>query len=189
MNIGILALQGGFALHEQKLSQLGFQSKRIIYSRDLDDIQGLIIPGGESSTMLRICNALFFDDLKKFANSHPVWGICAGAILIAGKVENPSQESLGLIDFSAQRNAYGNQNDSFIAEIKFEFLDNSLKECIFIRAPKIASIGPSVQVLATYNKEIVMIEQNLHMASTFHPELTDCTDFHEYFLKKVENAT
>ncbi len=188
MIIGILALQGGFELHEHKLSELRVESRRIIYPKDLNNVQGLIIPGGESSTMLKICNELFFDDLKNFAKLHTVWGICAGAILIAGKVENPNQKSLELIDFSIQRNAYGNQNDSFIAEIKFGFLNDSLRECIFIRAPKIASIGPSVQSLATHNEEIVMIEQTRHLASTFHPELSDNLDFHEYFLKKVKNA-
>ncbi len=188
MIIGILALQGGFELHEQKLSELGVESRRIIYPQDLNNIHGLIIPGGESSTMLKMCNESFIEDLKRFAKSHSVWGICAGAIFIAGQVENPKQKSLGLIDFPIQRNAYGNQNDSFIAKIKFGFLNDAQRECIFIRAPKIKSIGPSVQLLATHNEEIVMIEQTQHLASTFHPELSDNLDFHEYFLKKVKNA-
>ena len=116
----------------------------------------------------------------------PVWGICAGAVITASKVTQPEQQSLGLLDMTVVRNAYGTQNGSFITELPFDFIDKKHLECIFIRAPRITSIGAHVKSLATYNGDIIMVEDGIHMATVFHPELTDNLVIHDYYLKKVK---
>ena len=188
MTIGVLAVQGGFALHERKFDDLGVCSRQIIYPGDLDHVDGLVIPGGESSTILKFINGVFFEAIKSFAEEKPVWGICAGAIIAASEVECSKQKSLGLLAITVARNAYGTQNESFIAEVPFDFIDKKQVECIFIRAPKITSIGPGVTSLALFDGDIIMVEDGLHMATIFHPELTDNLAIHDYYLKKVKAA-
>jgi pyridoxal 5'-phosphate synthase pdxT subunit len=188
MLIGILALQGGYALHELKMTELGVKTARVISPQDLENVQGLIIPGGESSTMLKIATKELFEKINLFAQDHPVCGLCAGAILMASKVDNPTQACLGLLDISVTRNAYGAQNESFIARIDFEFSAQKQLECLFIRAPKITGMAKIVKVLGRLGENPVLVEQGLHMAATFHPELSEGLEFHRYFLNKIDSA-
>ena len=185
MIVGILALQGGFALHQEKFSELGVQTKLVVSPQDLQGIVGLVLPGGESSTMVKNTTDEFWKEIKAFSRDYPLWGVCAGSILLANRVENPTQPSLGVMDIAIQRNAYGSQNDSFIADINVKLAEETMVECIFIRAPKILRIGDTVSALATYNADPVMVEQTPHIATTFHPELSDGVEFHEYFIGKL----
>ncbi len=186
MTVGVLALQGGFALHESVLRQLNVDVRRIRYGSDLEDADGLIIPGGESSTMLKLGTRELWDGIIAFAATRPVWGICAGSILISRHVSNPDQESLGVIDIATRRNAYGAQNDSFIATVEIDLDKKRVLECVFIRAPKIVGIGPNVTVRATCNDDPIMVEENGNIATTFHPELSGSIEVHRYFVAKIE---
>lgn len=168
MKIGILALQGCVDPHEKHLRALGVEPVRVKTRKALEDpeLQALIIPGGESGTMLKLLG--IFDmkqSLSDFAAKKPVWGVCAGSILMAKNVENPVQESFGFIDFDVARNAFGRQMDSFTAPIA------GMREAAFIRAPRFKRIGKSVEVLAAYKDEAVWIRSGRHMATSFHPEL------------------
>ncbi len=185
MIIGVLALQGGFALHLEKLHALNIETKRVVCEDDLKELHGLIIPGGESSTILRTAQSGLLQAIKEFAHSRPVWGVCAGCVLIASEVVNPEQMSLGLLDITVRRNAYGAQNESFIRRIDFGSPLGGDFECIFIRAPRITHVGKNETTVATDRDDPVMVENKLHMATTFHPELSDKLDFHRYFLRKI----
>ena len=187
MVVGILALQGGFALHQDKFHSLGIETRLINNPDELENVSGLVIPGGESSTMLKNSSTDLWDCIKVFSGKFPVWGICAGAILLATRVENPSQPGLGLIDIDVTRNAYGAQNESFIASLQLRLTHEFISECIFIRAPKIVRMGKTVKVLAKYTDDPIMVEQNQNIATTFHPELGCGTELHEYFLEKIYN--
>ena len=187
MLIGILALQGAFALHQKTFSRLGIQTRLVIRPQELTGISGLVLPGGESSSMLKNANRELWNQLKTFSHSNPVWGICAGAILMAKRVNNPAQRSLGVIDITLKRNAYGSQNESFVTNLTFKLNNEFMTECIFIRAPKIIKTGHDVRVLAEYAGDPIVVEQNKHIATTFHPELSENLEFHEYFLQKVHN--
>lgn len=188
MTIGILALQGGYALHERKFRELHVNTKRVFDPGDFDGIDGLVVPGGESSTMLKTGTLELWGRLQSFAKTHPVWGTCAGAILIAAEVQNPAQPSLGLMDITVQRNAYGCHNESFIAISSFRFAAQTEFECVFIRAPKIVRVGQKVSVIGAYDDLPIMVEQGRHLSSTFHPELSPHLDIHRYFLAKVSAA-
>ena len=185
MLIGILALQGAFALHQKKFSHLGIQTRLVVRPQELTGISGLVLPGGESSSMLKNANEELWNQLKEFSHSNPIWGICAGAILMAKRVDNPVQRSLEIIDISLKRNAYGSQSESFVANLMFNLNSEFMSECIFIRAPKIIRIGQGVNVLAEYAGDPIIVEQNQHIATTFHPELCGNLEFYEYFLQKV----
>jgi 5'-phosphate synthase pdxT subunit len=143
----------------------------------------LVLPGGESTTMLKLLHREgLFEPLKAFGESKPIFGTCAGAILLATHVTSPEQESLGLMDIGVQRNAYGRQLDSRVVSLPSELGD---LEAVFIRAPIIRSVGPGVKVLATYNNDPVLAEQGRHLVATFHPELTSDSRVHAYFLSKL----
>ena len=178
--VGVLALQGDFEAHERALEQAGADAMTVRTAEELASVDGLVIPGGESTTMLKLLN---FMNLKApliaFAKSKPVFGTCAGAILLAHEVLNPPQESLDIMDLTVERNAYGRQIDSRIAH-----LDGGL-EAVFIRAPIIRRCGPGVKVLAEYEGDPVLVEEGLHMAATFHPELTRDSRVHKLFLSKL----
>ena len=183
MKIGILALQGCVEAHEKHLRVLGAEPLRVRNRKQLEnpELSGLILPGGESSTMLKLLE--IFDmkqSLRDFASKRPVWGICAGSILMAHKVENPNQESFQFIDLDVRRNAFGRQLDSFTTELA------GMREAAFIRAPRFCRVGNNVKVLASYEGEAVWVESGLHMASSFHPELSHETPspLHTYFVKK-----
>jgi len=180
--IGVLALQGDFDAHRKRLEELGAEVVLVRKPEQLDSIDGLVIPGGESSTFLKLLGEAGLDKLKQFVRVKPTFGTCAGAILLAKEVENPQQTGLGAIDIDVRRNAYGRQIDSSIREGIFQ---GSSTEMVFIRAPRISRTGKGVEVLATEGDDPVMVRQGNVMAATFHPELSSDARIHEHFLKMV----
>jgi 5'-phosphate synthase pdxT subunit len=189
MTIGVLALQGDFDAHRRRLEELGAEVVLVKKPAQLDQIDGLVIPGGESGTFLKLLGEEGFAKLKQFVHAKPTFGTCAGAILLATEVENPKQAGLGAIDIRIRRNAYGRQIDSSIREgiLMQGKQEDSPLEMVFIRAPKIERVGPNVEVLATEgnNKDAVAVRQGRVMAATFHPELSDDTRIHQAFLDLV----
>jgi 5'-phosphate synthase pdxT subunit len=189
--IGLLALQGDFALHAKALGRIGVESAEVRKPSELPAVDGLIIPGGESTTLLKLMDTWgFVPALEKFhAEGKPIFGTCAGLIVLAREVENPSQFSLGLIDLTAERNAYGRQKESFEAEgdAALNGGKRSIK-MVFIRAPRIRRLGPSVTPLAHHGGECVMAREGSVLVASFHPELTDDPTVHRYFWKMVEEA-
>jgi pyridoxal 5'-phosphate synthase pdxT subunit len=187
MKIGVLALQGDFDAHRRRLEELGAEVVLVRKPEQLDQIDGLVIPGGESGTFLKLLGEAGFEKLKQFVHAKPTFGTCAGAILLATEVENPTQAGLGALDIRIRRNAYGRQIDSSIREGKFlnGNVDNKAGEpleMVFIRAPKIVHVGKSVEVIATEGADTVAVRQGRTMAATFHPELSDDTRIHQAFL-------
>jgi pyridoxal 5'-phosphate synthase pdxT subunit len=185
-SIGILALQGDVALHRESLQKLNVEPVLVTMPEHLQELTGLIIPGGESTTLLKLAKPIgILEAIKDFmAAGHNVYGTCAGAILIATKVTNPSQESLKLIDITVERNGYGRQLDS--ADTTGTLLPPLGKRSfpmVFIRAPKIISVGKAVTVLATYKGDPVLVQQGKVLAGTFHPELNENLDIYKYWLK------
>jgi len=185
MKIGVLALQGDFDAHRRRLEQLGAEVVLVRSPEQLDGIDGLVIPGGESGTFLKLLGDAGFEKLKQFVRLKPTFGTCAGAILLASEVENPKQAGLGALDIRIRRNAYGRQIDSSIRE---GLLGDSPLEMVFIRAPKIEHVGPGVEVVATEGSDPVAVRQGRAMAATFHPELSDDTRLHRAFIDLVENG-
>ena len=201
MIIGVLALQGDFDAHRRRLEELGAQVVLVKKPEQLDEIDGLIIPGGESGTFLKLLGDSGFEKLKQFVKAKPTFGTCAGAILLASEVENPPQAGLGALNIRIRRNAYGRQIDSSIREGKFmtdlrrtlknetnSSRDQSPLEMVFIRAPKIVQVGEGVEVLATEGADPVAVRQGRAMAATFHPELSHDTRVHQAFLDLVSNG-
>jgi 5'-phosphate synthase pdxT subunit len=184
MIIGVLALQGDFDAHRRRLEELGAKVVLVKKPEQLDEIDGLIIPGGESGTFLKLLGDEGFEKLKQFVRLKPTFGTCAGAILLATEVENPKQAGLGAIDIRIRRNAYGRQLDSSIREGRFMPVKpgNSPLEMVFIRAPKIERVGEGVEVIATEGSDPVAVRQGSAMAATFHPELSEDTRVHQAFL-------
>jgi 5'-phosphate synthase pdxT subunit len=190
MKIGVLALQGDFDAHRKRLEELGAEVVLVKKPEQLDDIDGLVIPGGESGTFLKLLGEAGFQKLKQFVTTKPTFGTCAGAILLATEVENPKQAGLGAIDIGIRRNAYGRQVDSSIREGRLiqEKLGQSSIEMVFIRAPKIERVGAGVEVIATEGSDPVAVRQGKVMAATFHPELSDDPRVHQAFLDLVRNG-
>lgn len=185
MKIGVLALQGDFDAHRRRLEELGAEVLLVKKPEQLDEVDGLVIPGGESSTFLKLLGEAGFEKLKQFVRVKPTFGTCAGAILLANEVENPQQQGLGAVDIGVRRNAYGRQLDSSIREGTFQ---GSPLEMVFIRAPKISRVGKNVEVLATEGEDPVVVRQGRVMAATFHPELTDDPRVHRAFLELVRDG-
>ena len=190
MAIGVLAIQGDFAAHARALRRIGVDVIEVRHPNDLDAADGLILPGGESTTMLKFIEG---EDLAAsitdFARQgKPIFGTCAGAILLAREVYNPAQASLGLIDIGVERNGYGRQVDSFIAGVETAIEGGPL-EAVFIRAPRIRGAGPSVEVLASLNGEPVLVREGNILAATFHPELTEDTRVHSLLVEMVRAPT
>jgi 5'-phosphate synthase pdxT subunit len=189
--VGVLALQGDFAAHGAALERAGAEPVFVREREQFADIDGLIIPGGESTTMLKLLRYEgLYDTLAEFGARKPVFGTCAGAILIAREVSSPEQESLGLMDIAVERNAYGRQLDSRVTELDPtpDFQERTAPgklEAVFIRAPIIRRVSDGARVLATYNGDPVLVEQGRHLAATFHPELTGDSRVHELFLEKL----
>jgi pyridoxal 5'-phosphate synthase pdxT subunit len=186
MKIGVLAIQGDFAAHVKALARVGVDAVEVRRKGELEQVDGLIIPGGESTTMLK-----FIEDedlavpIKELAREgKPVFGTCAGAILLACDVHNPDQPSLALIDIGVERNGFGRQVDSFIADVETSF-DGGALEAVFIRAPRIKRTGQNVSVLARFNNEPVLVREGNIVAATFHPELTDDDRVHRLFVEAV----
>ena len=190
MKIGVLALQGDFDAHGRRLEQLGAEVVLVKKPEQLDEIDGLVIPGGESGTFLKLLGEAGFEKLKKFVRLKPTFGTCAGAILLANEIENPQQAGLGALDIRIRRNAYGRQVDSSIRQGKFlRDLTGSASplEMVFIRAPKIEHLGADVEVMATEGADPVAVRQGRVMAATFHPELSDDPRVHQAFLDLVSS--
>lgn len=184
--IGILGLQGCFVPHANKFKALGCAPRRIVYSGDLDGCRALVMPGGERTTMLKSMTDGLWEALLDFGKTRPIWGICAGSILLAKKVTHPAQASLGLMDIDAVRNAYGAQNESFIANLSVTLDGVAVdQEAVFIRAPVISRVGQSCTILAQHEDNPVAVKEGIHFATTFHPELTDSLLFHQYFLEQL----
>jgi len=179
--VGILAIQGNVDAHARSIARLGVEPRRVRREKDLDGLDALVFPGGESTTIAKGLERLgLYEALEAFGRAgKPVLGTCAGAILVAREVENRPVRSLGLIDVTAVRNAYGTQVDSFstVAESELEDL-----ECVFIRAPRLRCPGPDVEVLARVDGWPVFIRQGTALATTFHPELTDDLRVHRMLL-------
>ncbi len=188
MTIGVLAIQGDYEAHMARLKQLGAEVTLVRKPEQLDNIDGIVIPGGESSTFLNfLAEHGFLEKLRDFVSTKPTFGTCAGAILLAKEVENPPQASLGALDIRIRRNAYGRQLESSIQDAQTKLGAQPL-EMVFIRAPKIVSTGKEVEVLATAKGDPVLVRQGKVMASTFHPELSNDTRVHQEFLKLVKNG-
>lgn len=184
--IGVLALQGDYEAHAAALRRAGAEPREVRRAAELDGLDGLVIPGGESTSMLRLMEYYgLMPPLAAFGGRKPIFGTCAGAILLASEVLNPPQPSLGLMDMAVERNAYGRQLDSRVARITDHQLGGGELEAVFIRAPIIRRAGAGCRVLATYLGDPVLVESGLHMAATFHPELTPDDCIHRRFLEKV----
>jgi len=183
--IGVLAIQGDYAAHAEALTDAGADPVEVRNPEELDGLDGLIIPGGESTTMLKFLERRhFFDALKEFAQTRPTFGTCAGAILLAREVRHPAQKSLGALDAVVERNAYGRQIDSSILVAPSSLPGDPL-EMVFIRAPRITETGPEVEVLARRDGLPVLVRQGRLMAATFHPELSPDRRVHRYFVETV----
>ena len=184
MKIGVLALQGDFDAHRRRLEELGAEVVLVRKPEQFDGIDGLVIPGGESTTFLKLLGDESLKKLNDFVHSKPTFGTCAGAILLAKQVENPHQPGLDALDITIRRNAYGRQIDSTIVEAASALGGDPL-EMVFIRAPRIERVGQGVEVLAKHGDDPVLVRKGSVMAATFHPELSDDTRVHEEFLKLV----
>jgi 5'-phosphate synthase pdxT subunit len=200
VRIGVLALQGGFALHAAALRRAGVEPAEVRKPAALDDVDGLILPGGESTTLLHLMDAWDFGAaLRAFhADGRPLFGTCAGLILLAREVESPRQPSLGLIDVTVERNSYGRQRESFegVGEATGEIVDDAVAEAgsgdhgraaplrmVFIRAPRIRRVGAGVDVLARHGGDPALAREGSVLVATFHPELTDDLTVHRYFCR------
>jgi len=189
--VGVLALQGDFDAHRKALERAGAEAIEVRTEEELGTVDGLVIPGGESTTMLKLLDYMNLKEpLRRFAEQKPVFGTCAGAILLASDVRNPEQESFGVVDLTVERNAYGRQIDSRVARLEpeAEFAARAGAgdvEAVFIRAPIIRRAGPGVKILAEYAGDPVLVEQGRHLVATFHPELTGDTRVHKLFLSKL----
>jgi 5'-phosphate synthase pdxT subunit len=187
--IGVLALQGAFDVHAKRLTELGAVTCLVRRPEQLDGLDGLVLPGGESTTFLKhLERAGFYDALDAFVQIKPVFGTCAGCILLAKEVTNPTQPSFGVLDIAVERNAYGRQNESAILTSETALPGGPL-EMVFIRAPRITRLGPNIETLAARDDSPTLIRQGRLLAATFHPELTDDLRVHELFLEIVRQST
>jgi 5'-phosphate synthase pdxT subunit len=186
--IGVLAIQGNYASHAQALSEASSEPVEVRKPEELAALDALVLPGGESTTMLRFLEKHhFFEELQQFCDAKPVFGTCAGAILLAREVLNPPQRSLGLLDATVERNAYGRQIDSTIVTEETALPGGPL-EMVFIRAPRIVSTGPGVEVLARRDGFPTLVRQGQILAATFHPELSGDRRVHKLFVAGVAAA-
>lgn len=186
--IGVLAIQGNFASHAQALGEARADAVEVRKPEELAGLDGLVLPGGESTTMLKFLEKRhFFQALKEFCAAHPVFATCAGTILLAREVRNPAQRSLGLLDAVVERNAYGRQIDSTILSAPSTLGDEPL-EMVFIRAPRIVETGPAVEVLARRDGFAVLVRQAHILAATFHPELSRDRRVHRLFVEMTAAA-
>ncbi len=190
VRVGVLALQGDFAEHVAVLRRLGAEAREVRVPADLEGLDALIIPGGESTTITRLMDAWAFrQPLRQFAAAKPVWGTCAGMIVLAKHATDLDREPLGLMDIEVERNAFGRQVDSFETDLPFEGLDGGPLHMVFIRAPVVKGVGEGVQVLAKLNGQgAVAVREGTLLATAFHPELTEDYRLHRYFLSMVREG-
>ncbi len=183
--IGILALQGAFIEHQNCLKKCGVEALLVKTVEHIDKIEGLIIPGGESTTIGKLMQEYGLDIKikRKAAEGMPLWGTCAGMILLAKEIVDFNQFCLGLMNMAVKRNAFGRQVDSFEADLDVTGIGKT--RGVFIRAPYVEKVWGEVKVLAEYEGKIVMVEEGRRLATAFHPELTDELDIYKYFLDKV----
>ncbi len=182
--IGVLAIQGDFEKHAQVIRTIGHIPFEVRSIDQLEKTEALIIPGGESTTILRLFRKFKFDEaLKNYVHKKPIMGTCAGLILLSRDADMLPFKPLGLLDIKVSRNAYGRQRESFIDDIDL-FINGESKQFpgVFIRAPKISDIGPSVLILARHNEDAVLVSNKKILAATFHPELSDNNEIHRYFI-------
>ncbi|QNK60456.1 pyridoxal 5'-phosphate synthase glutaminase subunit PdxT [Paenibacillus sp. PAMC21692] len=189
MKIGVLALQGAVAEHIRSLKAAGAEAVAVKRAQELDELQGLVIPGGESTTIGKLMRKYgFMDAIRSFsAQGKPVFGTCAGLIVLADAIEGQEEAHLRLMDMTVARNAFGRQRESFETDLPVKGIDETVR-AVFIRAPLIKSVGPEVDVLSTYNGEIVTARQGTLLAASYHPELTDDYRLHAYFVDMVKEA-
>jgi 5'-phosphate synthase pdxT subunit len=187
--IGILSLQGDFPKHEEAFRRLEVRTRQVRTESDLDGLSGLVIPGGESTTLSRLLTPAYIERLRDFASAHPVWGTCAGMILLCKDAGDPRVICLGLLDVEVIRNGYGRQVHSFETDLAIPCLNEGVKtfRAVFIRAPRVTKVGPDVEVLARmddprFHGEAVMLRRGNLLATGFHPELTDDLRVQQYFL-------
>jgi len=190
MLVGVLALQGAFAEHQRILNKCGIETVLIRKPEQLASVDGLIIPGGESTTIGKLLVQYDLEKpiLAKVEQGMPVFGTCAGMIMMAKNIEGSEQYSLGLMDITVRRNGFGRQVDSFEADLVIDALGKGHYRGIFIRAPFVVSVKPNVGILAEYEGKIVMVRQGNFLAAAFHPELTDDLRVHLYFKQMIEDA-
>lgn len=188
MTTGVLALQGDFAEHRAMLTRIGVDTREVRKRSDLDGIDALIIPGGESTTIGKLMARYGLDEAirARAQQGMPIFGTCAGLILLAQAIEGSYQPRLGLMDITVVRNAFGRQNESFEADIPFSPTPELPVRGVFIRAPIVAHVGEGVQTLSTFEGKIVAVQQGNLLATAFHPELTEDTRVHRYFLSLVK---
>jgi 5'-phosphate synthase pdxT subunit len=184
MRIGVLAVQGAFREHIEALRRCGCAVAEVRKKEELEAVDGLVIPGGESTTIGKLISSFGLADVirERAYQGMPILGTCAGAILLAKEIIGSEQPTLGLMEIKVQRNAYGRQVDSFEAELQIPVLGSDPFPGVFIRAPLITDVGPGAEVLATYKRGIVLVRQGKLLAATFHPELTADLRLHRYFL-------
>lgn len=186
--IGVLALQGAVSEHVKALEASGAETSVVKNVRDLDGLDGLVLPGGESTTMRRLLDKYgLFEAIKTFSADKPVFGTCAGLILMAKKIEGRKGPHLGLLDIDVKRNAFGSQVDSFEADLTIKHVADHY-DGVFIRAPYIKSVGANVEVLATFEDNIVACREGRFLTCAFHPELTGDLRMHRYFVRMVEGT-
>ncbi|RYM04710.1 pyridoxal 5'-phosphate synthase glutaminase subunit PdxT [Sporolactobacillus sp. THM7-7] len=186
VKIGVLALQGAVSEHVKALEKAGAKGYIVKNVEDLNDLDGLILPGGESTTMRRLLDKYrLFEAIQTFSESKPVFGTCAGLILMAKKIEGRKGPHLGLLDIDVRRNAFGRQVDSFEADLNIKHVADHYNG-VFIRAPYIKSVGEGVEVLSTYEGNVVACREGRFLTSAFHPELTNDIRMHRYFVGMVE---
>jgi len=188
MKIGVLALQGGFIEHEKKIRALGADAAEVRVPDDLNELDGLIIPGGESTTIGKLAVEYgLIEPLRNFAKTKPTWGTCAGMIFLAREIGIDRQPILGVMDISVNRNAFGRQVDSFEADLAVSKLGDEPFHAVFIRAPVVTGMGKDVEVVARLEDGKIVAAQSGHLLATaFHPELTDDPRFHAYFMDMVQ---
>ena len=187
MKIGVLALQGAFIEHEKRLREIGVKPVEVRLPEQLDELDGLIIPGGESTTIGKLATEYgLIEPLREFARGNPTWGTCAGMIFLAKDIGMDRQPILGLMNVRVNRNAFGRQIDSFEIDLHIKPLGDEPFHAVFIRAPLVTEVGEGVNVLSTLpDGRIVAVEQGHLLATAFHPELTADTRMHRYFTQMI----
>lgn len=191
MRVGVLALQGDFSKHIEVLNSLGVETREVRKPQDLENCDGLIIPGGESTVMLRQLDFIHMrEPLMAFAEKKPLFGTCAGLIIMSQHVQSSSLQPLKLLDVEVERNAFGRQVESFQSFITLEFEPEHIKlfPAFFIRAPRIRVCGTGVQILAKLKEEPILVRQGHHLGASFHPELTANPQVHEYLIEMIKQC-